>query len=52
MFRYSGPGVLEIRHDLMIVWSEGERNEIVRWQLGHIRSFKAKPNQLQIIAGR
>ena len=36
----------------MIVWSKGEKDEVVRWNLGHIRSFKAKPNLLEIVAGR
>jgi hypothetical protein len=35
----------------MVVWSQSDNIEVVRWQLGHIRSFKAKVNQLQIIAG-
>ena len=35
----------------MIVWSKGEKDEVVRWNLGHIRSFKAKPSLLEIVAG-
>ena len=51
-FSYHGAGLLEIRDDQMIVWSQGEREEVVRWKLGHIRSFKAKLSILEIIAGR
>lgn len=51
-FRYSGPGILEVRDDQVIVWSQNETCEVVRWKMGHIRSFKAKLNhQLQINAG-
>ena len=51
-FNYYGSGLLEIREDQMIVWSKGEKDEVVRWNLGHIRSFKAKPSLLEIVAGR
>ena len=51
-FGYRGYGILEVREDNLIVWSQGENEEVVRWKLGHLRSFKAKIGVLEIIAGR
>ncbi len=52
LFGYHGYGILEVREDTLIVWSQGESEEVVRWKLGHLRSFKAKTGVLEIIAGR
>ena len=52
LLNYSGGGILEVRDGQLIVWSVGNHREVVRWKLGHIRSFKAKHNQLHIVAGR
>lgn len=51
-FAYHGYGILEVREDVLIVWSQGESEEVVRWKLGHLRSFKAKVGVLEIVAGR
>ena len=51
-FGYHGHGILEVREDTLLVWSQGESEEVVRWKLGHLRSFKAKVGVLEIIAGR
>lgn len=51
-YSYCGNGILEVRDDSLILWSQGETMEVVRWKLGHLRSFKAKSGVLEIIAGR
>lgn len=49
---HHGPSVLELRDHDLIVWKSETWDEIVRWQLNHLRSFKAKKYKLTIVAGK
>ena len=49
---YQGPSVLELRDHDLIVWQSETWDEVLRWKLNHLRSFKAKKHHLTIIAGK
>lgn len=49
---YYGSCLLEVRDGSLVLLSAAEREEVVKWRLAHIRSFKAKKNILTITAGR
>ena len=50
--RYSGPCILEVRDGEITVWNRDTWEEVVSWNLAHIRSFKAKKHMLSIYPGR
>jgi len=43
---------LEISDGELIVWTRDTCEEVTRWKLAHIRSFKAKKNLFTVYAGR
>ena len=49
---YRGAAVLELRDHDLIIWKGDNWDEVVRWKLNRLRSFKAKKNNLTILAGR
>ena len=49
---YAGPCLLEIKKGEVIVWTRETFEEVIRWKLAHIRSFKAKKNLFTLHAGR
>lgn len=49
---YDGLAVLELRDHDLIAWKGETWDEIVRWKLNHLRSFKAKKHKLTIVAGK
>lgn len=49
---YFGSCLMEVRDGCLVLLSAAEREEVVKWRLAHIRSFKAKKNILTITAGR
>ena len=49
---HHGPSVLELRDHDLIVWKSDTWDEVVRWKLNHLRSFKAKKYKLTIVAGK
>jgi hypothetical protein len=49
---YHGTAVLELRDHDLIVWKGETWDEVVRWKLNHLRSFKAKKHKLTIVAGK
>lgn len=49
---YHGPCVLELREHDLIIWKSDTWDEVVRWKLNHLRSFKAKKFKLTITAGK
>lgn len=48
---YHGPAYLELAEGFLIVWTGSTQEEVVRWKLSHIRSFKAKKSVLTIYTG-
>ena len=49
---YHGPAVLELRDHDLIIWRSENWDEVLRWKLNHLRSFKAKKHNLTIVAGK
>ncbi len=49
---YNGPSILEVKGDEIVVWTSSTHEQVVRWKLAHIRSFKAKRSTLVIYPGR
>lgn len=52
LLAHSGPSILELRDHDLIVWKADTWDEMVRWQLNHLRSFKAKKHDLIIVSGK
>lgn len=51
ILNYRGAAVLELRDHDLVIWKDNW-DEVVRWKLNRLRSFKAKKNTLTILAGR
>ena len=48
---YHGPCSLEVSPGELVLLTSNTQEEVVKWKLAHIRSFKAKKNTLTIFTG-